>query len=220
MVQPDRDLLKQEISFYMEKITFNDYVETRYNAQLQFYSNKSALNQKRYKKYQWILIILSASTPVLAALSGPSLGLTEKIPLAGPSLQVLLIVISAVVAILTTGLKTFDYQQLWITYRSTYEKLKPEIHYYHFSVGPYGVKGVDKETLFVTRVEAILGAEHMQWSPPKLLQDNLNQQTQGTAAVADQGSTEAASPASTDVTAPPEATAAEAETDQATPPVQ
>ena len=212
------NLLMQEISLCMDKITFNEYVETRYNGQLQFYSNKSALNQKRYKKYQWVLIILSATTPVLAALSGPSLGLTEKIPLAGPSLQVLLIVISAVVAILTTGLKTFDYQQLWITYRSTYEKLKPEIHYYNFSVGPYGAKGVDKETLFVTRVEAILGAEHMQWAPPKLLQDNQNQQPQDAAVAPDQGSTEVAGPASTDVATPAETTGDPAETNQATPP--
>ena len=175
----------------MDKMTFNEYVENRYNAQMQYYSKSAAGNQRKYKRLQWILIILSAATPVLAALGGPSFGLTQKISFAGPALQALLIVISAIVAILTTGLKTFDYQELWITYRSTYEKLKPEIHYYNFSVGPYSVAGVDKESLFVTRVEAILGAEHMQWPPSKTLQDKQNQPTEEAAPITDTDNPEA-----------------------------
>ena len=89
-------------------------------------------------------------------------------------LQILLVVVSSVVAILTTGLKTFQYQDLWLNYRATYEQLKPEIFYYEFNIGPYGVAGVDKESVFVSRVEAILNAEHIQWPPAKKLQESLN----------------------------------------------
>jgi uncharacterized protein DUF4231 len=81
------------------------------------------------------------------------------------------VVISSIVAILTTALKTFNYQELWVTYRSTHEKLKPEIYYYNFNVGEYGKSGVDKESLFVSRIESLLSAEHSVWPPAKKLND-------------------------------------------------
>src|SRR4029078_6576152 len=89
-------------------------------------------------------------------------------------IQILLVVVSSIVAILTTGLKTFQYQELWAIYRTTYEQLKPEIYYYEFRIGPYAAEGVDKESLFVSRVEAILNKEHVQWPPAKKIQEESN----------------------------------------------
>jgi hypothetical protein len=140
----------------MDKEAFNEYLEKRYYDQLNYYDRASIKNQKRYKRFQWILIVLSALTPVLAALDGKWF-----------SLQIAVIAVSAIVAILTTGLKTFQYQELWVNYRATHEQLKPEIHYYDFNVGPYGAKDVDKETVFISRVEAILDKEHQGWPPAK-----------------------------------------------------
>ncbi len=140
----------------MDSKTFQEYLDKRYYDQLNYYEKSSGRNQKRYKNFQWILIILSALTPVLAALE-----------LAGFPLNMLVIIVSALVAILTTGLKTFQYQELWANYRTTCEQLKPEIHYYNFNVGPYGIAGVDKESLFISRVETILDKEHQSWPPAK-----------------------------------------------------
>jgi hypothetical protein len=162
----------------MDNATFQTYVEERYNKQMLYYSNASAKNQRKYRQFQWILIILSALTPVVAALNGIKWGASENTLL--NSMNILVVVISSVVAILTTGMKTFNYQELWITYRATYEKLKPEIHYYDFNVGDYGKPGTDKESLFVSRVEAILDAEHTQWPPAKKLQPTSNTTTDGT----------------------------------------
>lgn len=141
----------------MDPATFNEYLEKRYYDQLNYYEKSSGINQKKYKNFQWVLIILSALTPVLAAMDW------EKI---------VVIVVSAIVAILTTGLKTFQYQELWANYRATCEQLKPEIHYYNFGVGPYGTAGIDKESLFISRVEAILDKEHQGWPPAKKLRDD------------------------------------------------
>ena len=150
----------------MDKAAFDEYVENRYKHQMEYYSKASSKNQKKYKLFQWILIILSAVTPVLAALNGVTWSHEEKTyNISSQLLQILLVVISSIVAILTTGLKTFQYQDLWVNYRTTYEQLKPEIYYYEFNIGPYAEIGVDKESLFVSRVEAILSAEHMQWPP-------------------------------------------------------
>ena len=123
---------------------------------MKYYSNAARTNQRRYKQFQWVLIIFSAITPVLAALDGKWM-----------SLQVPVIIISALVAILTAGLKTFQYQEMWISYRNTNELLKPEIYYYNFGVGPYGENDIDKETLFVSRVEMILDKEHINWPAVK-----------------------------------------------------
>ncbi|MXV53166.1 DUF4231 domain-containing protein [Pedobacter sp. HMF7647] len=153
----------------MEKEIFEKYVEERYKGQMDYYKNASARNQKRYQQFQWVLIILSALTPVFAALRVGKIGapgLTSAV-----DLNVVVLIISSIVAILTTGLKTFNYQELWVNARATYEKLKPEIHYYNFNIGPYGVTGVDKESVFVTRVEEMLTNEHNQWPPAKTMKD-------------------------------------------------
>ena len=120
----------------MDNTAFKDYLEKRYYDQTNYYDKASGKNQKKYRQFQWILIVLSALTPVLAALDGTN----------GLKLQFLVVIISALVAILTTGLKTFQYQELWANYRCTNELLKPEIFYYNFNVGPYGEEGIDKET--------------------------------------------------------------------------
>ena len=148
----------------MDKEGFNQYLENRYQKQMDFYSRSSGKNQKKYRYFQWILIVLSAIAPVLTAL------ITKW-----ADLQIVVVIVTALVAILTTGLKTFQYQELWVNYRATYEQLKPEIHYYNFSVGPYGEAGVDKESLFVARVETILDKEHQGWPPAKKIQEDRNQ---------------------------------------------
>jgi hypothetical protein len=144
----------------MDKEVFKEYVENRYKEQISYYSKAAGKNQKKYKQFQWVLIIFSAVTPILAAFIGK-----------WPDLQIPVVLISAIVAILTAGLKTFQYQEMWINYRATDELLKPEIYYYNFSVGPYAEEGIDKETLFVSRVETILDKEHINWPVAKKLHE-------------------------------------------------
>jgi hypothetical protein len=144
----------------MDKEAFNQYLENRYYDQMNYYDRTSGKNQKKYKRFQWILIILSAATPILAALDQEF------------NIQYVVVIVSAIVAILTTGLKTFQYQELWVNYRATQEQLKPEIHYYNFNVGPYGTVGVDKEALFISRVETILDKEHQGWPPARKIRED------------------------------------------------
>ena len=161
----------------MDNATFETYLKERYNPQMDYYDGASKKYQKRYRIFQWVLIVLSAITPVIAALNGFSNDPHTKLT---PYLSLFVVLISSVVAILTTGLKTFNYQELWITYRTTHEKLKPEIYYYNFNVGEYGKSGVDKESLFVSRVESLLSAEHSVWPPAKKLNDTENEKENDT----------------------------------------
>jgi hypothetical protein len=41
----------------MDASLFNEYLEKRYYDQIKYYSSASAKNQKKYKNFQWILII-------------------------------------------------------------------------------------------------------------------------------------------------------------------
>ncbi len=148
----------------MEKETFDDYVTNRYKKQMEYYSKTSAKLQKKYRLFQWMLIILSALTPVLAALSAVNWSHDKTDTTYSQLIQILLVIISSIVAILTTGLKTFQYQELWVIYRATLEQLKPEYYYYEFNVEPYGTWEGSKEALFVTRVETILSKEQTQWT--------------------------------------------------------
>ena len=122
----------------MDKVSFDDYLENRYKKQMEYYGKNSARNRKRYRNFQWILIILSALTPVLAALNGTTVFTNGRDTAThSQAIQVALLIVSSIVAILTTGLKTFQYQELWVKYRTAYEQLKPEIYYYEFNVPPY-----------------------------------------------------------------------------------
>ena len=147
----------------MEIKTFEDYLGKRYNDQLKYYESASLKNKKRYKKIQWTLIILSTLTTLLAALP-PSvrtfLGPFEP--------HYAVVVTAAIVAILTSALNTFQYQELWANYRSTKELLNPEIFYYTFNIEDYeGKSEEEKKSIFVRKVETILGNEHTNWSAIK-----------------------------------------------------
>lgn len=149
----------------MDASLFNEYLEKRYYDQIKYYSSASAKNQKKYKNFQWILIIFSTLTTILAALPR-----SEKF-----DVQYLIVLSSALVTILTAALKTFQYQELWVSYRNTIEQLKPELFYYQFNVGDYAQEGVDKETIFVARIEQILNKEREVWPVAKKVKDQSNQ---------------------------------------------
>ena len=102
-----------------------------------------------YRYFQWSVIILSTITPVLV-VTAPA---TNRWPAA---------IIAALVAIGTTILKTFKYQENWINYRTTCETLRKEIHFYRAGLGDYK-DSQHREALFVERVESLISRENTIW---------------------------------------------------------
>ena len=133
----------------METEDFQKYLEERYEEQINWYDKKSAWNQKLYCYFQWFVIILAAITPVLVATAAEA----TRWPA---------VIISALVAIGTTLLKTFKYQENWINYRTTCETLRKEIHFYRAGLGDYR-DAEDREALFVERVELLISRENTIW---------------------------------------------------------
>ncbi|MBK9732401.1 MAG: DUF4231 domain-containing protein [Chitinophagaceae bacterium] len=157
----------------MNKAAFDDYIKNRYEEQMSYYAKSSRENRDKYKKFQWALIILSASAPVLVAIDGLKIEVTNTFWIM-LHIKIFVVIITASVAILTTALKTFNYFENYVNYRNTREEMKREIHLYDFRIGDYGEHGVHREALFVQRIESILDKEHSQWPASKKLKDQAN----------------------------------------------
>ena len=70
--------------------------------------------------------------------------------------------IAILLAIGTAALKTFKFQELWISYRTIAETLKKEEHFYRARIGDYQDVD-DTEALFVERVESLISRENTLW---------------------------------------------------------
>lgn len=134
----------------MERGDFQGYFKRRYKKQIEWYAGKARRYKKLYHLFQWSVIVLSAITPVLVALS------------AGGTIRWLTVAVSSLVAIGTTSLKTFKYQEKWINYRTTAETLKKEEYFYKAGAGAYQ-EARDPESLFVERVENLISRENTLW---------------------------------------------------------
>jgi hypothetical protein len=118
----------------------------RLEDQLQWYDTKAAKSQWRYKWLKVLEIAVAASLPVVAAVHSP-VWVTGGL--------------AAVVVVLEGALHIFQFQEHWITYRSTAEALKNERYLYLAKAGPYA--GEDRDRVLAERVEALLGQEHIKW---------------------------------------------------------
>jgi len=130
---------------------FKAFRENRYQYQLDWYDRKAGENQRHYRRMQWAVVVLAAVTPVLIEIEGAWIR-SLHLPT----------VTSAVVAILTAGLKTFKYQENWINYRTTCETLRKEQYLYTAGLDEYR-DAADKEAVFVERVEGLMSRENTKW---------------------------------------------------------
>ncbi|MCF7954838.1 MAG: DUF4231 domain-containing protein [Phycisphaerae bacterium] len=133
----------------MNSDDFNKYLESRYDEQINWYSDKASGYKKTYQFFQWSVIIVASSLPVLISV------LPDKY-------KWITIAISIVLAIFTAALKTFKWQEIWLNYRTISETLKKEKHFYDAEVDEYGTID-DKEKLFVERVETLISRENSLW---------------------------------------------------------
>lgn len=119
----------------------------RLEDQISWYDKRSASNQRWYKVLKVIEIVAAAIIPFATGFS-----LT---PWLTASLGVLIVVIE--------GLQhLYQYQQNWITYRSTCESLKHEKFLFLAEAGPYGEPD-RRESLLAERVESLVSQEHAKW---------------------------------------------------------
>lgn len=125
---------------------FQDYFKSRYQRQIDWYDRRASRNKFWYSVFQTTLIIIAAIVPILALSN-----------LKWPT-----VVTSALVAIITGLIKTFKFQENWISFRTTCETLKKEQHLFDAECFEYKI-APDKKKLFVERVEALISRENTLW---------------------------------------------------------
>lgn len=138
----------------MNQGDFAAYLEDRYYDQIRWYDEQAAWNKRMYQRLQWGLIVFAAVTPVLIEV-GLDLVETKVFGRAAT-------ITALVVAVLSSALKAFKYQENWINYRTTCETLRKEKHFYTAGIGAYS-KVDDREAVFVDQVEAMISRENTLW---------------------------------------------------------
>jgi hypothetical protein len=120
--------------------------QQRLEEQIAWYETKSRLNQRGFKLLKVCQIITAAAIPVAAGGSAPR----WSIGAAGALIVVM------------EGLQQLQqYQQNWITYRSTCERLRHEKFLFAAGAGPYA--GAKPESVLAERVESLVSQEHAAW---------------------------------------------------------
>jgi hypothetical protein len=119
----------------------------RLENQISWYDRRSGQNQARYKWLKLLEIAVAASLPVVAAVHSP-VWVTGGF--------------AAVIVVLEGTQHLFQFQQNWMTYRSTAEALRHERYLYLAHAGPYA-EG-DEHRQLAGRLEGLISQEHAKWT--------------------------------------------------------
>jgi hypothetical protein len=119
----------------------------RLEDQISWYDKRSHYNQIAFKTVKMLEICAAAVVAGGAAVSLPILVIS--------SLGMGIVVLEGVQHL-------NQYQNNWISYRSTCEALKHEKYLYLGSAGPYG-SAEDRMKLLAERIEGLVSQEHAKW---------------------------------------------------------
>jgi len=123
----------------------------RLEDQITWYDSKSVHCQKWYKWLKILQITLAVAIPVMSHLD----------PIAAKWATS---VAGALIAILEGVQHMNQYSTLWVTYRSTAERLKHEKYLFLSEAGPYkGLAEPERLVVLAERVEEHVSTEHANW---------------------------------------------------------
>ncbi len=147
----------------MTPMTEQDYLSQRVDDQMNWYSKKSTFNKNRYQLIKALVIIISASIPVLAIMIT---GNDEILKIAVGVAGVLIVALEGLLSL-------YKYKDIWLQYRLTAEMLGREKLFYLTGSGPY--KNSKNLQIFVERAEAIMSTENQSWLTNQLKDDDTKQ---------------------------------------------
>jgi hypothetical protein len=127
----------------------DDYLKERIDDQIEWLSSASGNSQKWFK-------ILRAAEIVMGCAIAYLVSHANLMPV-----QVLTGAMGVAVAAIGGLLSLYRFQEKWVRYRVTSENLKREKFFFLTGTAPYDAD--EKFQILVTRVEAILAVENVQW---------------------------------------------------------
>ncbi len=119
----------------------------RLEDQIGWYDRKSNQSQLRFKVVKGVQMLAAATITVVATI-----GVNAAVPAA----------LGAVIVALEGFMQLNQYQQNWITFRSTCEALKHEKFLFLGRAGPYA-GAEDPLPLLADRIEGLISQEHAKW---------------------------------------------------------
>src|SRR5215210_8029690 len=123
----------------------------RLSDQIEWYARKSGSNQSWYRWIKLAQIVLAALIPVLSLVEVPWW-------------RWITAVLGGFIVVLEGVQQLWQFNELWISYRSTAEQLKHEKYLFLAFSGPYsGLDTDDALKLLSERVEEQVSTEHAKW---------------------------------------------------------
>lgn len=120
----------------------------RLHDQLRWYEEKSTHHRRWFQTLKVLQLVIAAAIPVIAA-AGASAAV-------GGALGATIVVLEGVQQL-------FQFQQNWITHRTTAEALKHEQFLYLAEAGPYAA-APRPLALLAERIEGLMAQEHASWA--------------------------------------------------------
>lgn len=130
----------------------NDYFKTRLDDQINWYDSKSQSCQSSFKRLRLFEIVLACSLPILVSLPDS----------VAPYATILAGVFGVAIAILSSVLALYKFEENWIKYRTTCESLKHQRFLYVTGSEPY--HQLDAFNRLVLCVEGLISKENSSWS--------------------------------------------------------
>jgi len=122
----------------------------RLEDQLTWYDKKSSCAQRWYKWLKFIQVVLAISIPIVSQIDNEGKWLAS--------------IAGGLIAIIEAVHHMNQYSTLWITYRSTAERLKHEKFLFLSAAGPYrGLAETEHLIVLAERVEEHVSSEHANW---------------------------------------------------------
>jgi hypothetical protein len=129
---------------------FQEYVSTRYKQLIDFYDKRAVQNKSGYRACSVFVIGVSG---LLSPLIGT--GSLAEHKMTGALLSASIVIASAIMA-------HFQFNENWLTYRATWDALQREPYFRSAGLAEYQ-GSADRNSTFVSRVEAIASREGSQW---------------------------------------------------------
>lgn len=144
-------------------MSIDEYMTSRVDNQMNWFSDKSGYNQMRFKRLKTITLVTSGLIPFLSGAAYLDFVETYIPAVVG--------LLGVVIAVAEGLLSIHKYQENWLQYRITAEALKREKFLFSTQAGPY-TNPEHRFPYFVERIESIIQDDNVAWKSYSSENDN------------------------------------------------
>jgi hypothetical protein len=130
------------------------YLKDRVDDQINWYDNKSLYNQRWFKRLRVSEVVCAVFIPFLSGYIH-----VYQIPI-----TFVIGALGVVIAVIAGLLSLYQFQEIWVQYRTVCESLKKEKFLYLTCSEPYNCNDEERLQTLVHRVETLISKENTNWA--------------------------------------------------------